>query len=228
MSDQVFSGRDVAEALSQAARALGQPEASLRYVVLERETVARLGLTARPARIAVLMGAAPARSSERRSDRHESPPLPQPPADDAEWLERIVAALSAVVGGPIEARWEGENELRLSGRGTAPLLDGEGRVLDALEHVLGAIARGRMEGPHLRLECDGFREVRDAWLQQRVRELCARVLETRQPVEMEPLNAYERRLAHMTVAEHASLRSHSEGQGRDRRVTIGLADAGPA
>lgn len=228
MSDQVFSGRDVEEALRQAAQALGLPAASLRYVVLEREVEGRLGLSSRPARIAVLVGAGPARAHQPRPAPREDGPPSTPPAPDENWLEGIVAALSAVTGGPVEASWEGENELLLSGAGTGPLLDGEGRVLDALEHILGAIARGRRPGPHLRLECDGYRQVRDAWLQEHVQALCAQVQQARQPVEMEPLNAYERRLVHMTVAEHPGLRSHSEGQGRDRRVTIGLAAAEPA
>lgn len=230
MSDQVFSGRDVEEALRQAAQALGLPAASLRYVVLEREVEGRLGLSSRPARIAVLVGAGPGRAHQPRPERREDAPHPitPSPVPDENWLEEIVAALSAVTGGPVEASWEGENELRLSGAGTGPLLDGEGRVLDALEHILGAIARGRRPGPHLRLECDGYRQVRDAWLHEHVQALCAQVRQAGQPVEMEPLNAYERRLVHVTVAEHPGLRSHSEGQGRDRRVTIGLAAAEPA
>ncbi len=229
MSDQVFSGRDVADALRQAAQAFGLPAESLRYVVLEREVEGRLGLSARPARIAVLVGAGPARGPERRPGHVDEPAATPPPPADENWLGVILEALAAVTGGPVEAHWDDEHELRLSGSGTRSLLDGEGRVLDALEHLLGAIARGRVaSGPHLRLECDGYREVRDAWLQERVRELCARVAETRQPLEMEPLNAYERRLVHMTVAEQPGLRSHSEGQGRDRRVTIDLASPAPA
>jgi spoIIIJ-associated protein len=234
MSDQVFSGRDVSEALRLAAQALGQREAELRYVVLERESEGRLGLAARPARIAVLLGAGRARAdaaaSSGRGSGHPEP-RPAPPQDD-DWLEQIVAGLSALAGGPIEASWDGrhgEHVLRLSGAGTGPLLDGEGRVLDALEHLLGAVARPRLGGPHLRLECDGYRDVRDAWLQRHVRELCAHVRADGHSREMEPLNAYERRIVHMTVAEEAGLRSFSVGEGRDRRVTIAaLGSSDPA
>lgn len=234
MSDQVFSGHDVGEALRLAAQALGQREADLRYVVLERESEGRLGLSARPARIAVLLGAGRARAEAARpTGRGSGHPEPRPvPNQDDDWLERIVAGLSAVTGGPIEASWEGrpgEHVLRLSGAGTVPLLDGEGRVLDALEHLLGAVARPRLGGPHLRLECDGYRDARDAWLQRQVRELCAQVRADGQPREMEPLNAYERRIVHMTVAEGTGLRSFSVGEGRDRRVTIAvLGSSDPA
>lgn len=230
MSDQVFSGRDVNEALRLAAQALGQREAELRYVVLEQETEGRLGLSARPARIAILLNAGRARAEAARPferERRDPDPQPEPPQDD-DWLERIVAGLTALAGGPIEASWEGrhgEHVLRLSGAGTGPLLDGEGRVLDALEHLLGAVARPRLGGPHLRLECDGYREVRDAWLQQHVRELCGQVRTDGQAREMEPLNAYERRIVHMTVAETPGLRSYSVGEGRDRHVTIAAAEA---
>lgn len=233
MSDQVFSGRDVGEALRLAAQALGQREAELRYVVLEHEAAGRLGLSARPARIAVLLGTGRAHAETVRSSEREfgdAEPWPAPHQDD-DWLERILAGLSALAGGPVEAVWgggRGERVLRLSGAGTGPLLDGEGRVLDALEHLLGAVARPRLGGPHLRLECDGYREVRDAWLQRQVRELCAEVRADGQPREMEPLNAYERRIVHMTVAEGVGLRSFSVGEGRDRRVTIAAVGSSDA
>jgi len=228
MSDQVFSGRDVAEALRLAAQALGQPQTKLRYVVLEQEAAGRLGLSARPARIAVLVGASEGRAAAAPvSERGPFGSAPQPTAtQDDDWLERIVAALSTQAGGPIEASWEGrhgEQVLRLAGRGTGPLLDGEGRALDALEHILGAVARSRLGGGHLRLECDGYREVRDAWLRARARELCARVLADGQAREMEPLNAYDRRIVHMAVAEGPGLKSYSVGEGRDRHVTIAVA-----
>ncbi len=229
MSDQVFSGRDVNEALRLAAQALGQREAELRYVVLEHETEGRLGLSARPARIAVLLGVGRARAeaTQPAGQGHREPDAQPAPPEDDDWLERIVAGLSALAGGLIEASWEGrhgEHVLRLSGAGTRPLLDGEGRVLDALEHLLGAVARTRLGGPHLRLECDGYREIRDAWLQQHVRELCAQVRAVGQAREMAPLNAYERRIVHMTVAEGSGLRSYSVGEGRDRRVTIAATE----
>jgi spoIIIJ-associated protein len=229
MSDPVFLGRDVNEALRRAAQALGQREAELRYVVLEHETEGRLGLSARPARIAVLLGAGRARAEAARPTEQglrEADSQPTPPQND-DWLERIVAGLSTLAGGPIEASWagrHGEHVLRLSGAGTGPLLDGEGRVLDALEHLLGAVARTRVGGPHLRLACDGFREVRDAWLQKHIRDLCAQVRADGQPREMEPLNAYERRIVHMTVAEGPGLRSYSVGEGRDRHVTISVVE----
>ena len=197
--------------------------------MLEHEAESRLGLSARPARIAVLLGAGRARAEAAQPSERERRDLdqrPEPPQDE-DWLERIVAGLAAVAGGPIAASWEGrhgEHVLRLSGAGTRPLLDGEGQVLDALEHLLGAMARTRRGGPHLRLECDGYREVRDAWLQGHVRELCGEVRADGQAREMEPLNAYERRIVHMTVAEAPGLRSYSVGEGRDRHVTIAAAE----
>ena len=54
MRDQVFSGDSIEEALAAAARTLGLPREKLRYVVLDPGKPGARGLSATPARIAIL------------------------------------------------------------------------------------------------------------------------------------------------------------------------------
>ena len=72
MKDQVFDGATVEDAVAAAARALAIPAERLRYVVLDAGTVAARGLTARPARIAVLLSAPAGPAASR-------PPAAAPP-----------------------------------------------------------------------------------------------------------------------------------------------------
>jgi spoIIIJ-associated protein len=229
MKDLVFTGPDVAAALAEASRTLGLPVPALRHVVLDPGRPERLGVRGEPARVAVMIdrpagarGAAP------------SPPLPSgpPPADVSP--AAVVEALARAAGLELwleqEPRGSGLS-WRLGGSGTAALLEDDAEAVSALEHLLQRAAAFRGEERRVTLECEGYRERRDARLRERALALAAAVRADGVPRETEPLNSYERRLVHVAVAEVAGLATFSVGEGADRRVTIAPAppaDGSPA
>jgi spoIIIJ-associated protein len=221
MRDQIFAGRDVQEALAQASRALGMPEAELRYIVLEREARGDA-----PARIAVLLDAMAAAAAAAPRPQASAPerPAPQPGLPDAaSTIGRILAALAAAAGRELRAERVDDPQalrIRLSGPGTALLLNDGGRPLQALEHVVKRALQQSGEPARLRLECEGFREQRDGWLRARARELAAAVRRDGRPHETEPLNPYDRRILHIAGADEPGIRTFSVGEGADRRVTF--------
>lgn len=216
MKDQLFSGPTVEAALTTAATALGLRPEQLRYVVLERETGARLGLSATPARIAVILDVRTPPGA-----RGATPPGPAP-AGAAGGPRELIAALSRALGQELEAEIEGPPEralLRLSGPGGEVLFDAEGRAFQALEHLLGRICSAQGL-PVPRLSCEAYRNARDLWLARLARELGAAVLRDGQPRETEPMNAYDRRQVHTAIGELGGLVTRSVGEGGERRVTI--------
>jgi spoIIIJ-associated protein len=215
VTDRLFVGPDVAEAVRQASEALGLPVEALRYVVLEREQPGRLGLSARPARIAVLLDSSPRGTVDR---------APVAPRTDA--TRDLLDALGKALGAELRAELldePGPPTLHLSGPGAQALLDAEGRTLDALEHLLSRMRRNAGAPGGLRLTCEGYRSLRDEWLRGRAEELARAVLGDGEPRETEPLNAYERRQIHMAISAWPGLRTFSVGEGRDRRVTVARA-----
>jgi spoIIIJ-associated protein len=100
------------------------------------------------------------------------------------------------------------------------LLEEEGEVFQALEHVLQRAYRARLASGRLTVECEGYRDHRDGRLRARALELAQAVAADGKPRRTEPLNSYERRIVHMVVSEHPSLETYSVGEGADRRVTI--------
>jgi spoIIIJ-associated protein len=221
MKDRLFSGRDLDTAVASAAQALGLGAGQLRYVVLERERPGSLGLSATPARIAVLLDAVGVDVVPRSA--------PTTPARE-DGTVTLIAALARALGQPIEGVYQHERDrrtLRLTGPGCDALLDPEGKTLHALEHLLSRFGSGGPEDAGLRLVCAGYRELRDQWLCQHAQALGREVLADGIARESQPLNAYERRLIHMTVAEQPALRTFSQGQGNERRVTVALAEGLP-
>ena len=221
MSDRAFTGRDIPEALAAASRALGVPADRLRYVVLEAGTPGGHGIGGTPARIAVLVDAAPA-------PRAAGPAPPSgPPQEPGPVLRALVRSLAEAAGVDLAAEIEeggGALTVRLEGPGCPMLLEEEGEVLRSLEHLLQRAASRPGARHRVVVTCPGYRETRDEGLRAEARALAAAVRGDGQPRETRPLNAYERRIVHVTVAEEPGLRTYSVGEGADRRVTVAPAE----
>src|SRR5204862_2429842 len=100
------------------------------------------------------------------------------------------------------------------------LLEEEGEVFRALEHLLQRAYRDRVSAGRLSVQCEGYRDHRDARLRSRALELARAVEADGKPRRTEALNSYERRIVHMAVSELPALETYSVGEGADRRVTI--------
>jgi spoIIIJ-associated protein len=235
VKDQVFTGRTVSEAVEIAGRTLGLAPDALRYVVLEREAPGALGVGGTSARIAVLLERGPGRPGPQAARGNEREPSRRPENTDKKRADPLAAiralirefSEAAELDLTAEVQEEGEKTIvRLFGADQAVLLAEGGEVLLALEHILQR-AYGREVYPsRLIVECEGFREARDAGLIASARALASDVRRDGKSRETEPLNAYERRIVHMAIAEEAGLRTFSVGEGQDRRVTIALQESG--
>jgi spoIIIJ-associated protein len=225
----MFSGASIEEALALAARSLGLPRESLRYVVLDPGKPGARGLSATPARIAILHDdPEKARTSEGGEEMYDGPPEGAVPLL-LEIMEELEHALDDDLG--IEVREDEEQGLvvRIEGPGRRWLLGGGGDALAALDHLLRRILQAQGYTARLTLWCEGWRERRDAALRERALDLARAVREDGQPRRLEPLNAYERRIVHMAVAELGGLTTFSEGEGHERFVTIAPGSkAGPS
>lgn len=233
MKDRIFSGADVEDALASAAASLGLPRDELRYVVLETGDGGGRGLKPTPARIAVLIHEPPgATRGPTRSD-HPGPEV-RPVADAAgvpASVRAVVRALGDAGGFSLECELEeAESELlvHLRGEGSAFFHgeDGRGEPLRALEHLLQRICGEALRPRLLRLRCEGFRERRDLALAEQARRLAAEVRADGRPRELEPMNAYERRIVHVALQGEAGVTTYSVGEGPQRRVRIAPDDAG--
>jgi len=234
MSDRAFTGRDVADAVAQAARALGVPAERLRYVVLEAGRAGAHGMGDTPARIAVLVQGRGAPGAD-----HREPPASEVRAGEdrgnravghaglAPTVRALVRSLAETAGVDLAAELEETDEtltVRLDGPGCALLLEEEGGVLQALEYVLQRVAARPGPRPRLVVTCPGYRETRDDSLRAEARALAQAVKADGRPRESRPLNSYERRIVHMVVSEEPGLRTFSVGEGADRRVTVAPAE----
>lgn len=254
MRDRLFSGTDVDDALASAAASLGLPRAELRYVVLDAGQPGARGLKPTPARIAVLTpgGADPSRGrapSRRESHEPGGGQAPEPggtgpgdavggpgrearaprPAELQAGIRAIVRALAGAGDLVLDCEIEDDEAalvVQIGGAGSAFFHgeDGKGEPLRALEHLLQRTYGEALRPRALRLRCAGFRERRDAALTEEARRLAAEVRSTGQAIELEPMNAYERRIVHVALQDEPGVATHSVGEGAARRVRVHPAE----
>lgn len=97
-----------------------------------------------------------------------------------------------------------------------------GELLEALQHLVNQVF-GRNLAGGARLVCDvnGFRATREAELQAMANHAANRVRQTGMAFTFEPMNANERRIIHLTLADSEDLFTESIGEGADRKLRIG-------
>jgi spoIIIJ-associated protein len=204
-----FEGRDLAEALTTAAEALGIPAASLSYELVEEGRRGVLGLGARPTRIRVL---------EPPADVAPAGSVAAAPSEAAQAVRETLERLLRLARLELTVRATGAGSsvrLVLQGKDRRLLLQRDAELLDALQVVLQRMARRRWpEVGSIQVDCEGGPRRRDDdALVDRVRLLAEQVLRTGEPGRLGELNPYERRLVHLTVGSYPGLKSTSEGEG---------------
>ncbi len=103
------------------------------------------------------------------------------------------------------------------------LVGPDGAVLDALQDLARlAVAAATGERSRLMLDIAGFRARRREELAALAQEAVELAQQSGEPVHLEPMTPFERKVVHDTVAA-AGLLSESEGEEPDRRVVVRIA-----
>ena len=117
---------------------------------------------------------------------------------------------------------EDTTQINLDGEDGGVLTRRGGEGLQALQHLVATAFRRQLGDDHrVLVDCMGFRREKDAELRQMARYNAERA-GTMGAQEMGPLNPYERRIVHMTVAESPGVTSESVGDAFLKTVIISV------
>ena len=141
-------------------------------------------------------------------------------ADILEFIEATTRAMGLSLEARVEETPEGPR-VDLDGEDGAVLLRRKGEALQALQHIANMAFRHRLgELQRVIVDCQGFRRDKDAELRQMAKFLAERARRTGFEQQLGPLNPYERRIVHLSVAEEAGVSSHSVGDAFTKVVII--------
>ncbi len=200
------TGKTVDEAIQAALEELGVKREEAKIEVLDEGAKGFLGiLGARPARVRVTVdNSLDAKVNAAR-----------------EFLAGLLERMN--VSAEIETEI-GEDQLvymRLSGRRMGVVIGRRGQTLDAIQYLVNLVAN-KLPGPRARivLDAEGYRDKRAETLRNLATRLAAKAKSERRKTVLEPMNALERRIVHLALADDTEVETRSEGEEPYRRVVI--------
>jgi spoIIIJ-associated protein len=161
------------------------------------------------------------RPAERPLDQDVAPPAPEEVATvGAEFVGGLIQAmgLQAEVEGRVEADTA---QIEVSGEDLGVLIGRRGQTLDAVQEIARTAVQRRLRSRvRLLVDVEGYRSRRRASLAEYAKQMAQRAKERGTEIELEPMNAYERKIVHDAVAEVEGATSFSEGEEPNRKVIV--------
>jgi spoIIIJ-associated protein len=215
------TGETVGEAKWAALRELERlrPEVdkgSVRFEVVSEGERGLLGVGYAPARV---IATADVASAELAAP--ETPPADADlVADVRSLVERIVYELG--VRCEVEVR-EDDAGVHVDCRGgeVGALIGRFGQTIDAIQYLVNAIV-ARREGERIAVTIDaaGYRDRRRETLERLALRSAERVVESGDPVELDPMSAVERKIVHLRLKEVDGVETSSAGVEPNRYVVV--------
>jgi spoIIIJ-associated protein len=113
--------------------------------------------------------------------------------------------------------------LSIEGTDSGLLLNQGGELLDALQQILNqAYGRTLPRGQRIVCDANNYRAAREAELRAMAEHAARQVRATSSAFVFGPMDASERRVIHLSLAEEADLVTESIGEGNARRLRVAL------
>ena len=96
-----------------------------------------------------------------------------------------------------------------------------GQTLSSLQHLLNiAVNAGSVEKARVIVDTENYKEKRRETLERLAKSIASKVKRNKTDVSLEPMNSYERRIIHETLANDSAIETLSCGSGQNRFVVI--------
>lgn len=111
--------------------------------------------------------------------------------------------------------------LDLHGDDLGFLIGRKGETLAAIQHLVRLIVNKVVqERTHLMVDVEGYKVRREEALRKLALRIADQVTRRSRMIALEPMNAYERRIIHVSLRNHPTVLTESVGEGPRRKVTI--------
>ena len=226
-----FTGKTVDDAITEACQKFTITSDRLEYEVVEKGTGGIFGFAAKPAVIKARVfdpnapkEEAPKASEEKNTKEEAKASVDTasdvPAADPKEFLDKVFDAMNMKVNIAVETV-ENEMNIELSGDDMGVLIGKRGQTLDSLQYLTSIVVnKGRKEYIRVKVDTENYRSRRKETLENLAKNLAYKAKRTKNPVSLEPMNPYERRIIHSALQNDKYVTTHSEGEDPYRKVII--------
>jgi spoIIIJ-associated protein len=109
----------------------------------------------------------------------------------------------------------------VDGESMGALIGRRGETLQAFQFITQLLVNRRLgHWTRVLLDIEGYRSRRERYLKDTALRAAEKAMRYRESIELDPMIPSERRIVHLTLAEHESVTTHSEGEGDNRRVIV--------
>jgi len=222
---QEFTGKTLVEAIEKAANSLGVNESEIEYEVKEEASKGLLGIGSKPYVII-------AWSQVMDSFENNEPILENNLETDDDMgekyqqtaLEFISSTIKIMkIDAKVVLQSVSTNTINfeLIGNDIAILIGKHGVTLDSLQYLADVVAYKKYPcKKRIIIDADNHRGKRSKELEEKAARIADMVIKHGKEAVMEPQNAKERRIIHLTLANHPKVKTYSEGEGIYRHVVI--------
>ncbi len=161
-----------------------------------------------------------ASQQQPRDDRPEQAPIEEQAEVAAAFIRGLLGAFG--LEGEVVTRIEDEVlYLDVSGEQTEALIGPKGSVMHSVLELTRTVVQRKTYGaPRMRIDIGGYLERRREALKIYAGKLAEQVIEDKNEIMLEPMNAADRKVVHDAVAEIEGVRSYSEGEDPRRAVVL--------
>lgn len=204
MEELEISAGTVEEAIEEAEKQLGASRDQFEVVVVRKGKAGILGIGGKEAVIRVK----PVASLEQ---------------DVVKVATQVLDTLVKLMGvaGRVEASTEIPVTLNIEGDDLGILIGRRGQTLACLQYIVRLIVAGRLKAwLPLAVDVAGYKKRHCENLRKLALNLADQVRLRRRAITLEPMLPDERRIIHLTLANHPDVTTHSIGEGETRKVVI--------
>ncbi|HEX8966273.1 MAG TPA: R3H domain-containing nucleic acid-binding protein, partial [Chloroflexota bacterium] len=109
----------------------------------------------------------------------------------------------------------------VDGDSMGALIGRRGETLQAFQFITQLLVNRRLgHWTRVLLDIEGYRSRRERYLKDTALRAAERAMRYRDAIELDPMIPSERRIVHLTLADHEFVSTHSEGEGDNRRVIV--------
>ena len=212
MDFQLFTGKNVEDALTKAVVALGVTSDKVEYEVIDKGSTGFIGIGSKPAKI------------NARVKEEEVIVVSEAPADIeaviVEFLSKVFDAMNLTVKINVNITEESV-DVDLIGDDMGVLIGKRGQTLDSLQYLVSLVVNKKSDKYlRVKLDTENYRERRKETLENLAKNIAFKVKRTKRPVSLEPMNPYERRVIHSALQNDKYVTTKSEGEEPFRHVVV--------
>ena len=199
------SAKTVDEALTEASISLGIPSSEIEYEVVEKGSTGFLGIGSKNAVI----------KARKKFSVEENV---------KEFLKSVFHAMDMAVEIIVKVNEEEKLiEVDLKGEDMGILIGKRGQTLDSLQYLTNLAVNKHSEDYYkVKVDTEDYRKRRKDTLENLAKNIAYKVKRTKRPVELEPMNPFERRVIHSALQNDRFVTTHSEGDEPYRHVVVTL------